>query len=245
MTIVHADMRDWKAPEKADILVSELLGSFGDNELSPECLDGAQRFLKEDGISIPTAYTSYLHPITTHKLWNDVNAYNDLKQFETPFVVKLHRFHSLAPPQEVFTFVHPNREDAVIDNTRSISLSFHCQSSSSSESAGNDASIDDDDDDVGVAAVCHGLAGYFDAQLYKDVRLSIYPPTHTPDMFSWFPIYFPLRHPFRVGPDGRIDVSLWRCVSEKKVWYEWAVYCPGVMHSAVHNPNARSYYVGL
>lgn len=31
---------------QADILVSELLGSFGDNELSPECLDGAQRFLK-------------------------------------------------------------------------------------------------------------------------------------------------------------------------------------------------------
>ena len=39
-------MRDWKAPEKADILVSELLGSLGDNELSPECLDGAQSFLK-------------------------------------------------------------------------------------------------------------------------------------------------------------------------------------------------------
>ena len=31
---------------KADILVSELLGSFGDNELSPECLDGVQAFLK-------------------------------------------------------------------------------------------------------------------------------------------------------------------------------------------------------
>jgi protein arginine N-methyltransferase 5 len=27
-------------------MVSELLGSFGDNELSPECLDGAQRYLK-------------------------------------------------------------------------------------------------------------------------------------------------------------------------------------------------------
>lgn len=36
--------------------VSELLGSFGDNELSPECLDGAQRFLKPDGISIPSSY---------------------------------------------------------------------------------------------------------------------------------------------------------------------------------------------
>lgn len=31
---------------QADILVSELLGSWGDNELSPECLDGAQHLLK-------------------------------------------------------------------------------------------------------------------------------------------------------------------------------------------------------
>lgn len=33
--MVPADMREWEAPEQADILVSELLGSFGDNELSP------------------------------------------------------------------------------------------------------------------------------------------------------------------------------------------------------------------
>lgn len=44
--VISCDMRAWDAPIKADILVSELLGSFGDNELSPECLDGAQRFLK-------------------------------------------------------------------------------------------------------------------------------------------------------------------------------------------------------
>jgi len=46
VTVVSCDMRLWSAPELADIIVSELLGSFGDNELSPECLDGAQRFLK-------------------------------------------------------------------------------------------------------------------------------------------------------------------------------------------------------
>ena len=46
VTVVSSDMRVWQAPEKADIIVSELLGSFGDNELSPECLDGAQKFLK-------------------------------------------------------------------------------------------------------------------------------------------------------------------------------------------------------
>ena len=46
VTVVAGDMRVWSAPELADIIVSELLGSFGDNELSPECLDGAQKFLK-------------------------------------------------------------------------------------------------------------------------------------------------------------------------------------------------------
>ena len=46
VTVISCDMRQWSAPESADIIVSELLGSFGDNELSPECLDGAQHFLK-------------------------------------------------------------------------------------------------------------------------------------------------------------------------------------------------------
>lgn len=44
--LFFGDMRAIEVPEKVDILVSELLGSFGDNELSPECLDGAMRLLK-------------------------------------------------------------------------------------------------------------------------------------------------------------------------------------------------------
>ena len=74
MTVVSADMRAWQAPEKADLLVSELLGSFGDNELSPECIDGAQRFLKSDGVSIPQAYTSYLALLSSSTLLNAVKA---------------------------------------------------------------------------------------------------------------------------------------------------------------------------
>ena len=48
VNIVYGDMRTIELPEKVDILVSELLGSFGDNELSPECLDGAMRFLNRE-----------------------------------------------------------------------------------------------------------------------------------------------------------------------------------------------------
>lgn len=116
-------MREWQPSMRADILVSELLGSFGDNELSPECLDGAQRFLKEDGISIPSSYTSYLSPITAHKVWTEASSHDTLKHFETPFVVKLFRYQEIAASQPVFTFRHPNFEDT-IDNDRFATLEF-------------------------------------------------------------------------------------------------------------------------
>jgi protein arginine N-methyltransferase 5 len=35
-------MRIWQPPKRADIIISELLGSFGDNELSPECLEATR-----------------------------------------------------------------------------------------------------------------------------------------------------------------------------------------------------------
>ncbi|KAL9400588.1 hypothetical protein Peur_009549 [Populus x canadensis] len=89
VTIISCDMRYWDAPEKADILVSELLGSFGDNELSPECLDGAQ------------SYTSFIQPVTAAKLYNDVKSHKDLVHFETAYVVKLPDVARLAPSQTI------------------------------------------------------------------------------------------------------------------------------------------------
>ncbi|OMO61939.1 Protein arginine N-methyltransferase PRMT5 [Corchorus capsularis] len=165
VSIVSCDMRLWNAPEKADILVSELLGSFGDNELSPECLDGAQRFLKEDGISIPSSYTSFIQPITASKLYNDVKSHKDLVHFETAYVVKLHSVAKLAPSKPVFTFNHPDYSTKK-SNQRYTKLQFAIPQ------------------DTGSAMV-HGFAGYFDATLYKDVHLGIEPSTATPNMFSW------------------------------------------------------------
>ncbi|XP_064983785.1 protein arginine N-methyltransferase 5-like [Musa acuminata AAA Group] len=222
VTIISSDMRCWNAPEKADILVSELLGSFGDNELSPECLDGAQTFLKADGISIPSSYTSFIQPVAATKLYNDVKSHKDLAHFETAYVVKLHRVARLAPSQPVFTFTHP--EYSKKSNERYKKLCFEIPSDSGS-------------------AVVHGFAGYFDATLYKDVHLGIEPSTATPNMFSWFPIFFPLRTPLFVPTGSPLEVHFWRCSSASKVWYEWCVTSPTT--SPVHNSNGRSYWVGL
>ncbi|XP_048436353.1 protein arginine N-methyltransferase 1.5 isoform X3 [Pyrus x bretschneideri] len=223
VTIISCDMRYWDAPEKADILVSELLGSFGDNELSPECLDGAQRLLKDDGISIPSSYTSFIQPVTASKLYNDVKSHKDIAHFETAYVVKLHNIARLAPPQPVFTFDHPNHSTDK-SNNRYTKLQFGISS------------------DTGSAMI-HGFAGYFDSTLYKEVHLGIEPSTSTPNMFSWFPIFFPLRTPITLGPGASLEVHFWRCCSPTKVWYEWCVASPS--SSPIHNGNGRSYWVGL
>ncbi len=56
----------------------------------------------------------------------------------------------------------------------------------------------------------HGLCGYFESTLYKDVMLSIVPATHTKGMFSWFPLFIPLSSPVQVREGETISVSIWR-----------------------------------
>lgn len=115
--VISSDMRKWSPPHPVDIMVSELLGSWGDNELSPECLDGVQAGLdRECGVSIPCNYTSFLSPISSSKLWTTARN-QGAKALDIPYVVKMHSHFQVAPPQPVFFFAHPNR-DAQIDNTR-------------------------------------------------------------------------------------------------------------------------------
>jgi protein arginine N-methyltransferase 5 len=107
VTVVKTDMRAWKGPTlpdgsfgKVDILVSELLGSFADNELSPECLDGVQHVLNPDhGISIPSSYTAHFTPISTPRLWSDLYSRStslDPNAFDIPWVVMLSQFDYLS-----------------------------------------------------------------------------------------------------------------------------------------------------
>lgn len=173
-------MREFSPPEKVDILVSELLGSFGDNELSPECLDGAQKHLKADGISIPSKSTSYVNPCMSSKVYNLVRITDKTRhprdkihhysvQSEMTYVVYLKNVYHIAEPKPLFEFVHPNKSK-IIDNSRFMTLNF-------------EAKID---------SVLHGFAGYFDTVLYKDIILSIHPETHSVGLASWFSVFFPI-----------------------------------------------------
>jgi len=132
------------------------------------------------------------------------------------YVVKLANHTRLSTPLPVFTFSHPKRfktilfildgfqRDGEMDNKRFAKLRFK---------------RNEDD----PSCLMHGLAGYFETVLYKDVMLSTMPERHTPNMESWFEMFFPLKRPIRIPPgEVTIDVLLWRCVEKHKV----ALYVP-------------------
>ncbi|KAI8321959.1 Skb1 methyltransferase, partial [Martensiomyces pterosporus] len=230
VTLVHADMRQWTPTRKADILVSELLGSFGDNELSPECLDGAQGMLAEGGICIPQEYTSYIAPLSSSTLHNKAKAHSADYRLETPYVVNMHAVNVLAGPQPVWSFYHPD-EDAEAGARVARRPNSHNQRASRHSFK------------VAAPSLVHGMAGYFDATLYGKVQLSIHPDTHTPNMHSWFPIYFPLKRPLTVMAGDEVVVSMWRRADASKAWYEWAVATPRDT-SDIHNINGHEYWIG-
>lgn len=123
VNLVQSDMRSWKGPHRQaprpssdtegysessvtyhtiDVVISELLGSFGDNELSPECLDGVTHLINPvHGISIPASYSAHLTPIAAPRLHAEVTnqAVSNPAAPETPYVVMLHAIDYLSSLQ--------------------------------------------------------------------------------------------------------------------------------------------------
>lgn len=67
-----------------------------------------------------------------------------------------------------------------------------------------------------------GFAGYFDANLYKDVVISIL-PNKTINIKSWFPVFFPLKTPFQTDSTASFTVTLTRNYDNDKLYYNWFI----------------------
>lgn len=219
-------MRAWAGPVlpngrlgQVDILISELLGSFADNELSPECLDGVQHVMNpEHGISIPQSYTAHLTPIATPKIYSNLVARGGEDRWELPYVVMLHQYDFLCHGgelvggskadvdiQQAWKFSHPVGPDVLAQS--------RLRKGGGLAGGGGGVMGGDGANEHNLRSTkltfrcknrgtCHGLSGYFETVLYRShdqdkiVELSTNPVTmdqKSKDMISWFPIFFPLK----------------------------------------------------
>lgn len=282
VTVVHSDMRNLTLADilgqQVDILVSELLGSFGDNELAPECLDDlyATGVCKEATVCIPASFTSYIAPVSSLRLHSEARAQayypnsasdgldsapmGTLKVLETPYVVRSYAACQTHKEQLCWEFAHPSstptRERVShVEFKPDVTHGAGCGSgygpidqavASMTQASGTTES---------GPAFIHGFLGTFSATLYTSSRdestvvLSTRPTNFSMGMFSWFPLFFPLKEPLYVPSGATLSLSMWRKVEESKVWYEWGAEAFDKDKSygctPIHNPNGRSYYVRL
>ncbi|SCM22812.1 protein arginine N-methyltransferase 5, putative [Plasmodium chabaudi adami] len=221
--VINSDMRYLNLDIKADLIVSELLGSFGDNELFPECLDSMKKYLKEDGISIPQNCLSYVEPISCakvyYKLCNNTFSGNN----ENFYVINLYSYYKISEgPKECFYFDIPSKniKNDNTHNTRYKNLNFKVT---------NDSYL-------------HGFLCYFNSKLYNDVYLSIEPNTHTNNLHSWYPLFIPINKIIFLKNQQNLSFSIWRLTDNHKIWYEWCVNEP--TSTIIHNYNARHFSIG-
>mmetsp|Transcript_1651 Transcript_1651/g.2469 ORF Transcript_1651/g.2469 Transcript_1651/m.2469 type:complete len:923 (+) Transcript_1651:14-2782(+) len=329
VTVIGCDMREATSHPllkfmiqneefRADIVVSELLGSFGDNELSPECLDGVQRcgILKENCVSIPQNYTAFIAPVSSSRLYTEARCQSSFpahpeegpaapasgmqRALETPYVVRSHAASQTHPEIACWTFSHPHpsKSDTTtrmdiedntsnkinasaeaamkINNDRHAHISFRCDPMLGASAGCGYGALNTEMPSVGVKVkegydgtnvTIHGFLGSFHSVLYESPSveskvgrkssdgkrlsvISIAPNSFSVGMFSWFPLYFPLKQPLSAPEGSTVNCSVWRRSDDARVWYEW---CAEVIDnngnvwstSSIHNPGGRSYHVRL
>lgn len=222
VTLINEDMRKWKSNDKVDICISELLGSFGCNELSPECLwNIEQNHSKPTTIFIPESYSSYIAPVTTPLLYQKLSqeTFSENNYLESPWIIHDIPYDILSTRvNELWTFKHPLGTTTNARDTFSKSITTEFKIKHRGE--------------------IHGIVGFFTAQLYKDIAISILPDdtivkkesdvkfekmNHTKGLTSWSPIIMPLREPLLITDDTEVSILCSRNLDTKKVWYEWSI----------------------
>ncbi|VDM56097.1 unnamed protein product [Angiostrongylus costaricensis] len=236
--IIESDMRNipviasGKGYPQPDIVVSELLGSFGDNELSPECLDGITPFLKPSTISIPQTYTSYVAPIMSLHIhqqikmcgasyWNrGISGHGrngTTLQADGSYRQCYPQGEYIANMDQIY--VAYLRQYCALAEPKPLFTFNHPNFTKESNARSGWVSFE-----IDRPADLMGFAGYFHMNLYKDIALSIVPSTYSEGMISWFPAVVPLRELYRVQNGDTITLNIERKVDDTGVWYEWFIH---------------------
>jgi len=179
------------------------------------------------------------------------------RALETSYVVRSHASSQTHVEKECFVFEHPKLCLEKDNNERFCYMEFQqedcCGAGFGSGYGSTNEFFTEKNNTQGI--LLHGFLGTFNSCLYNSPQnatkqnISIAPNSFSVGMFSWFPLYFPLKEPLFVPLGATIRVAFWRKADSTKVWYEWCaeVFVKGEVISvnSIHNPNGRSSFVRL
>lgn len=198
VNIIYDDLRHFIDNNQCQVcfnlIISELLGSFACNELSPEILDDCEKIRFADTIIIPTSYLNYIQPIYSPVLCQMTNRI----ALEQPYVVntKPYSIRQILDIYMAWDYRHPGQNSFLKEIHVVIDLPTKGE-------------------------IVHGFLGYFQCNLYADFNIGIHPNQVGSMEYcsSWAPLYFALREYIT----DSFTFVLKRKFDKTSVWYEWGV----------------------
>ncbi len=192
-TFIQAHSTDLPTPkEKYDIIVSETLGNYALEENILETLSDAKRFLKKDGVMIPSAISQFACPVTSPRLYEEIDVWDTGYDIDLSIAreVSLHNM-----------YVKTIQKDDLLEQKDAI------QEWDTIDLTLKNASIRKKEVEWTLhhPVTIYGIAVWWKATLAQGVELSTSPldaPTH------WEQIFLPVLTPIDCKKDDVLSLSL-------------------------------------
>ncbi len=192
ITFYHDRSFNVELPERADVIVTETMGTFGFEEgIIGSLADARNRFLKQGGILVPHGLELFLVPVELPKFYEHVVDFwvNGCQGFDFSPVRAL-----------TVNNVHPLKlhEGTLLgDPVRAADVCFQ-----------DVTRVEVDTNVAGYAkrrGQLHGLAGWFNAKLTATLHISNGPKAHAS---HWGLAFFPIDRPVSVERGDRIEAAV-------------------------------------
>lgn len=226
VNILNIDSRDYiNSPynlthSRLNMVISELIGSFGCNELMPECIDGISRsdICDPDCIFIPENLQVHIAPVYSPRLWKTASDISTDKLY-VPLIPEMELLTENT--NEIWEFHSSVTQKTNLNpNLKAIS-SLTSRSNNRHNARQRRVTMK-----IFHRGLVHGLSGFFSSTLYSDISISNLPKSpEVPDCVSWLPAYLPFQTPLEVFEDQDINLFIKRVCSNNCVWYEWSAEC--------------------
>jgi protein arginine N-methyltransferase 1 len=201
--VLRGDAKQIALPEPADWVISELMGSFGLEEDMMAVLMEARRWLKPGGGFLPERLALHLSPVTAPgtdallRFWESADLGIDLSPVARAACQDLQR----ADPTDLTLLAEPATWATIVPAQLAAP---HARGTA--------------DFSVATAGICHGLAGWFTAELAPGVSLRngpTDPPTH------WGCAFLPLPASLPVAAGDALRVEVQAVSVAGRVMWTW------------------------
>jgi 2-polyprenyl-3-methyl-5-hydroxy-6-metoxy-1,4-benzoquinol methylase len=207
---IHGESKEIVLPEKADVIISELIGIFAlDENMLTTLLDARARFLKPGGQIIPSKIDLYVAPIESEFIFDQTSLQS----------------------HEVFGLDFAKAEDwrqGSIFAADLCTANFRFLGNKTPFFSINSLTFSDPTVSQRVIAhvtepgTFHGLGGWWEAFLFNDIVLST-DPTSSSIPTSWMNAFFPVKQPIHVQPGDEVVFQCQVKVRNNQIWWDYDI----------------------